>query len=135
MGYWGVKSYETDEAHDAIDAAMELVHADRYDDLMDDDNPLSVDEVHDRLADASTLAQALTILREQFGADPAAWDDDEAKLGFVGVVVRHAERGIPVAPADRDQAIAWLEAEELEWDDDAARQRRRAEEIALLRKV
>ncbi len=135
MGYWGVKSYETDEAHDALDAAMELVHADRYDELMDDDNPLSVEQVHETLADERTLAQALAILRDQFGADAAAWDDDEAKLGFVGIIVRHAEKGIAIAPADRDQAIAWLEGEELEWDDDAARQGRRAEEIALLRKA
>ena len=30
MGYWGVKSYENDLAHDALDAGFARVHEDRY---------------------------------------------------------------------------------------------------------
>ncbi len=79
MGYWGVKSYENDDADEALDAAFEQIHGDRYDELMDDRNPLSFDQVQQRLADGRTLTAAVAILQEMVGAtlagDRAAWDD------------------------------------------------------------
>jgi len=45
MGYWGVKSYENDDADDALDAGFEEVHGGLYEELMDDRNPLSFEQV------------------------------------------------------------------------------------------
>ncbi len=131
MGGWGVKSYESDDAADALDAGFDRVHGASYEALMDDGNPLPFDQVQAKLADANTLAAAVGALREAFGDDLDAWDDEQ-RLAFAGVVVRHAECG--VAPPDdwRARAVDWLEAEAIEWDEATARMLRRKKEIALL---
>ncbi len=41
MGHWGVKSYEHDDAADALDAGFDRVHGAQYEELMDDRNPLT----------------------------------------------------------------------------------------------
>ncbi len=81
MGHWGVKSYEMDEAHDALDAGFERVHGAAYDDLMDDRNPMAFEQVQQQLAGPETLAAALDVLREEFGDDRDAWDE-LARLGL-----------------------------------------------------
>ena len=99
MGYWGIKSYENDDADDVLDAGFEDVHGDLYEELMDDGNPLSVDQVQKRLADGRTLAAAVAALEEMVGAKlagPAESWDEAARLGFAGVVVRHAELGVEI---------------------------------------
>ena len=68
MGYWGVKSYENDDADDALDAGFEEVHGDLYEELMDDRNPLSFEQVQKRLADGRTLTAAVAVLEEMVGA-------------------------------------------------------------------
>ena len=134
MGHWGVKSYELDEAADALDTAFDRVHGATYDRLMDDRNPLTVDQVQEKLADSKTLAAAIEALREEFGADFEAWDE-VGRLAFAGVVVRHAELGVPI-PADwRGRAVDWLEGEEIEWEEATARRQRRQLEVALLRNL
>ncbi|WP_169977017.1 hypothetical protein [Tautonia rosea] len=133
MGHWGVRSYEVDEANDAIDAAMDRVHGGAYDDLMSDRNPMPVEEVHRQLANPETLAAAIDAVEEEFGTDRDAWDD-LARLAFCGVVVLHAERGVPVADDLRNQAAQWLEAEELDWDPQPKRDVRRRREVELLRR-
>ena len=45
MGHWGVKSYENDDADDAIDAGFDRACGDVYEELMDDRNPLSLDQI------------------------------------------------------------------------------------------
>jgi hypothetical protein len=133
MGHWGVRSYENDGAADAIDAALERVHGQAYDDLMDDRNPLTFDQVQQRLAGPETLAASVEALREAVGPDRPFDDwDDEARLAFAGVVVRHAEFGVPVPPDLRDRAIDWLRDEAIEWDEATVRRLRRQKEIALL---
>jgi hypothetical protein len=138
MGYWGVKSYENDDADDALDAGFEDVHGKLYEELMEDGNPLSLDQVQKRLADERTLAAAVAALEEMVGArldGPAdAWDD-AARLGLVGVVVRHAELGVKIPPEFLRPAIDWLEHEDLEWDEETKRRLRREKELALLRRV
>jgi len=131
VGHWGVKSYEVDEAHDALDAAFERVHGDLYDELMDDRNPMTVDQIHRKLASAETLVAAVAVLVETYGDDFDTWDD-EARLGLVGVVVRHAELG--VAPPDdlRQRALAWLEGEAIDWDEATARRLRKQKELGIL---
>ena len=134
MGHWGVKSYENDEAADAIDAGLERVHGDAYDALMDDRNALSFDQVQEQLASPETLAAAVGALVEAVGADRPFddWDETE-RLAFAGAVVRHAEFGVPV-PADwLARATDWLETETIAWDDATVRRLRRQKEIALLR--
>ena len=130
MGYWGVKSYENDEASDAIDAAFEQVHGDAYDDLMDDRNPLPFDQAQQRLANPETLAAAVEALREEVGPE-IAWDDwdDVERLALVGVVVRHAEFGVPVPPEWLDRAIDWLENEAIDWDEATVRRLRLQAEV------
>lgn len=134
MGYWGVKSFENDDASDALDAGFDRVHGDAYDDLMDDRNALTYDQVQAKLANPETLAAALDALREAVETPFEDWDEVE-RLAFAGVVVRHAELGIPIPEADRLRAIEWLENEEIDWDEATIRRLRRDKEIALLRKA
>ncbi len=135
MSYWGVRSYENDDAADAIDAALERIHGDRYEELMDDRNPLTFDEVQQQLVNAETLAAAVAILRDAVGADVPFEDWDETqRLAFVGVIVRHAEPGVAI-PADwLALAIDWLETETLDWESDATiRRLSRENELKQLR--
>ena len=133
MGQWGVRSYEGDDAADALDAAFERVHGTAYDDLMDDRNPLTFDQVQQKLANPETLAVAVGMLDGEFGADVDAWDDD-ARLAFAGVIVRHAEAGVPIPEAWRARALDWLDREAIEWEEATARGLRRQKEIALLKR-
>jgi hypothetical protein len=133
MGYWGVKSYENDEAANAIDAGMERVHGDAYEALMDDRNPASFDDAQRSLVSGATLAAAIDALREAVGPE-RPWDDwDETeRLAFAGVVVRHAEFGVEVTAESLDRAIAWLEHETIEWDEATLRRLRLPNELATL---
>jgi hypothetical protein len=134
MGHWGVKSYEHDDAADALDAALARVHGAVYDDLMDDRNPLTPDQVHKQLAGPETLAAAVAVLQEAFGDDVEAWDEVD-RLAFVGVVVRHAELGVSIPDDWRRRAIDWLEHEAIDWDEATVRRLRRQQEIDLLRRA
>jgi hypothetical protein len=131
MGSWGVRSYENDEAADAIDAGFEEVHGDLYDELMDDANPLTPEQIHARLANAQTLAAAVEALRAEVGLPWDEWDEEE-RLGFAGVVVRHAELGVRVPEEWRERALAWLRDEAIEWDEATVRKLRRQREIERL---
>ena len=137
MGHWGVKSYENDDADDAIDAGFARACGEAYEELMDDRNPLSLDQVQKRLANEQTMKEAVNALEEMVNAagseDPSAWDE-VARLAFAGVVVRHAELGVTIPALLRDRAIAWLEAEEIDWDEETKRRLRREKEIAMLRR-
>ena len=138
MGYWGVKSYENDDADDALDAAFEEVHGGLYEELMDDRNPMPFEQVQKRLADGRTLNAAVAVLEEMVGTalagDRAAWDE-AARLALAGIVVRHAECGVPIPLDLLDLALEWLEHEELDWDEETKRRLRRDKEIALLRRA
>jgi hypothetical protein len=65
--------------------------------------------------------------------DCAAWDE-AARLALGGIVVRHAESGVPIPDELLGIALDWLEHEDLEWDEETKRRLRREKEIALLRK-
>lgn len=136
MGYWGVKSYENDDADDALDAGFEEVHGDLYEELMDDSNPLSFEQVQKRLADDRTLAAAVAVLEEMVGAaltsDSTVWDE-AARLALAGIVVRHAECGVRIPCDLLNLALEWLEHEEIDWDEETTRRLRRGKEISLLR--
>jgi hypothetical protein len=136
MGYWGVKSYENDEAADALDAGFDRVHGPLYEELMDDGNPLTFEQVQKKLANSRTLEAAITALRESLGAEiePDSWDD-LWRLALAGIVVRHAELGVRVPEPWLRLAIDWLEHEEIDWDEATARRLRRAKEIALLTRL
>lgn len=138
MGYWGVKSYENDDADDAIDAAMEKIHGSSYEDLMDDGNPLSFDQVQKKLANDKTLSESIHALEEliavKLDGDPGLWDEF-ARLAFAGIIVRHAEFGIAIPDAHLARALEWLEQEHIEWEDDAKRQARREKEIVFLKRL
>ena len=133
MGHWGVKSYENDEAADALDAGFDRVHGQLYEELMDDRNPLTFEQVQQKLADARTLDASIAALRESLaGNSPLEAWDELARLALVGVVVRHAELGVSVPEPWRQQALEWLEHEEIDWEEATARRLRRQKEIALL---
>ena len=136
MGHWGVKSYENDEAHDALDAGFDRVHGERYDELMDDRNPLTYEQVQQRLADARTLEASIAVLWDSMGPEiaPEAWDD-LARLALAGIVVRHAELKVSISEEWRQRAIDWLEHEEIDWHEMTARRLRRQKEIDLLRRA
>ena len=132
MGSWGVKSYEIDEADEALDAGFDRVHGDEYDRLMDDRNPMTLDQVHRQLANSATLDAATRALIATFGDDFATWDE-VARLAYAGVVIRHAESNVSI-PADvRIRAVAWLENEDIDWEEATARRLRREKELALLK--
>ncbi|APW61080.1 hypothetical protein BSF38_02584 [Paludisphaera borealis] len=132
-GCWGVKSYENDDAHDALDRGFERVHGDVYDDLMDDGNPLSFDQVQKQLASPETLAAAMDLFEEEAGSNRELWDDLD-RLGYAGIVVRHVELGVAVADDLKATAAAFLEAEAIDWDEPTLRNLRREKEIAMLRR-
>jgi hypothetical protein len=136
MGNWGVKSYENDEATDALDAGFDRVHGEHYDELMDDRNPLTYEQVQQRLADARTLDASIAVLWDAIGREvaPDGWDD-EARLALAGVAVRYAELKVPIPDDWRRRAIDWLEHEEIEWHEATARRLRRQKEIELLRRA
>lgn len=133
MGYWGVKSHENDDAGNLLDAAFDRVHTTRYEQLMDDSNPLSFEQVQARLANLNTLAAALGILAEEHGPDSDLWPP-EARLACAGVVVRHVELGVLPDADTLTRAIAFLQSESVDWDppDLPARERARTRELALL---
>ncbi len=131
MGHWGVKSYEMDEAADALESAFSKVYGDAYETLMDDRNPLTHEQVQEQLADPQTLSAALRALETELGAARETYDE-VGRLAYCGVVVRHAELGIPIPEAIRGQAIAWLEAEAIDWDEATKRELRRKKEINML---
>jgi hypothetical protein len=132
MGHWGVKSYENDDAADALDAGFDRVHGAAYEAMMDDRSPLSFDQVQEKLADAATLAAAIDALGESAGRPMDEWDEVE-RLAFAGVVIRHAEVGVAIPDAWRLRAIDWLEHEAIDWPEATLRRLRREKEIHLLR--
>jgi len=134
MGSWGVRSYENDAADFAIDAGMDRVHGSTYEDLMDDGNPLTIDQIQKRLANSSTLEAAISAFCTEVDA---AWDvwDNEQRLGFAGIVIRHAELGVPIPNDLRTRAVGWLRDEAIEWDEATARKLRKEREIELLERM
>jgi hypothetical protein len=132
MGNWGVKSYENDEAADALDAGFDRVHGRHYEELMDDRNPLTFEQVQERLADRRTLDAAIESLQDNLGP-PENWNE-LAQLALAGIVVRHAELGVAVPEPLRSRAVEWLEQEEIEWEEATARRLRRKKEISLLKR-
>ena len=131
MGHWGVKSYENDEAGDALDAGFARAHGPTYDDLMDDVNPLTLEQVQQKLAATATLAAALEALAEEIGRPVEEWDE-VGRLAYAGVVVRHAELGVPIPAEVRDRALVFLKEEPIDWEEVTARRLRRDKEIRLL---
>ncbi|HZW30212.1 MAG TPA: hypothetical protein VFF52_05850 [Isosphaeraceae bacterium] len=136
MGQWGVKSYENDSAAEALDAGFERVHGVIYEDLMDDRNPLSYEQVQQRLADPRTLEASIAALEDSVGpaTAPEAWDE-ETRLALAGIVVRHAELKVAIPEPWRQRAIDWLEQEPIDWHEATARRLRRQKEIDLLRRT
>jgi hypothetical protein len=136
MGHWGVKSYENDDANDALDAGFDRVHGARYEELMDDRNPLTYDQVQHRLADSRTLAASIDALWDSVGREdaPEAWDE-LTRLALAGIVVRHAEWKVPIPEEWRQRAIDWLDHEAIDWQEATARRLRRQKEIDLLRRT
>jgi hypothetical protein len=132
MGHWGVKSYENDDADEALDAGFDRVHGAVYDDLMNDRNPLTIEQIQQRLASPETLAAAVEALEEAVERPVEEWDAVE-RLAFAGLVVRHAELNVPIPEEWRLRALDWLEREEIEWDEATKRRLRREKEIAMLR--
>jgi hypothetical protein len=136
MNYWGIKSYENDHAGDALDAGFDRVHGELYEELMDDRNPLSFEQVQKRLADPQTLAASIAALLESMAltSSPEEWDE-VARLAAAGIIVRHAELNVPIPEAWLNRALDWLENEELDWEEETARRLRRQKEISVLRAV
>jgi hypothetical protein len=134
MGYWGVKSYENDEADEALDRGFEAVHGAVYEDLMDDRNPMTREQIQAKLANPDTLAQAIAYHREEAGPEVDDWDEDE-RLGFVGVIIRHAELNIPIPDDWRLLAHKWLVEEPIDWEEATLRHLCRTKEIALLERI
>ncbi len=134
MGYWGIRSYENDDASDALDAGFEGVHGAAYNDMMDDSNPLTFEQVQEKLANPQTLEASLKWLDEEFGTEYETWDQ-EARLAYAGVAVRMMECGVPLPEIVRTRALAWLREETMEWDEPTRRRLRRDQELAWLEKA
>ena len=112
MGYWGVKSYENDDAGDDASTpgssrftAPGLRGADGR---QQSASPWTGPEA---LADDQTLVGSVKALEEMVVATvdgSQAWDD-KGRLALAGVVVRHAELGVAIPEALGLRAIDWLE--------------------------
>ena len=89
---------------------------------MDDRNPLSFEQVQQKLADPQTLDASIEAVRETLGVNgpPETWDE-LARLALGGVVVRHAELGVPIPEPWRSRAIDWLENEQIDWEEETLR--------------
>jgi hypothetical protein len=136
MDYWGVKSYENDDAGDALDEGFARVHGALYEELMDDSNPLSFEQVQARLASTQTLEAAIAALRKSLALrDPPEEWDESARLALAGIVVRYSELGVSIPSNWLDRAIDWLLNEDIEWEEATARRFRRQKEIDLLRRA
>ena len=61
--------------------------------------------------------------------------DELARLALVGVVVRHAELGVPIPETWCSQAIDWLKNEQIDWEEETLRRLRRHKEIDLLNRI
>jgi len=133
-GCWGVKSFENDDAHDALDRGFEKVHGDAYNDLLDDSNPLTFEQVQQKLASPETLAAAMDLFELEAGSNRDLWDDFD-RLGYAGIVVRHLELDVAVPDDIKATALAFLEAEDLDWDEPTKRNLRREKEIAMLKRA
>ena len=131
MGHWGVKSYENDDAGDALDAGFACVHGKAYEDMMDDDNPLTPEQVQAKLANIATLNAALEALNADVDLPVEEWDD-VAKLAYVGIVIRHVELEVPLPIATRDRAREFLQNEDIDWEEVTMRKLRRDKELRLL---
>lgn len=131
MGARGVKSYEIDEAADALDAGFDRAHGATCEALMDDRNRLTIEQVQRQLASPETLAAVASALIDESG-DNFETRDEVARLAFAGEVVRQAEFGVTADPPWRLLAIDWLEHEEIDRDEATARRLRIREEVALL---
>jgi hypothetical protein len=131
MGYWGVKSYENDEADEALDRGFERIHGDAYEALMDDRNPLTPEQIQAKLGNLATLDASVAYLVEEVGAISEDWEEED-RLGFVGVIVRHAELGVPIPRVWQAQALAWLRDESIDWEEATLRKLRSQKEIDLL---
>ena len=99
MGHWGVKSFENDDAADALDAGFDCVHGATYEALMDDRNPLSPDQVQKQLASSETLAAAIAALEDAVGQPLDAWDET---LGGGADLVAAASAALAAAENGRD---------------------------------
>ncbi len=134
MDYWGLKSYENDAAGDALDAGFDHVHGELYEELMDDRNPLTFEQVQKRLANPRTLDASIGALQKELALarSPEDWDET-ARLALAGIIVRHAELNVPIPPAWLKCAIDWLENEQLDWEEATARGLRRHKEVSLLK--
>ncbi len=133
MGYWGVKSYENDDAHEALDSGFAAAHPRRYEELMDDANSMTLEQVQKELANESTLAESMRWLEGAFGSDLSTWDE-EARLAFVGVIVRHVELQVPIDEVVVRRALDWLADEDFEWDEPTKRRLRRENEAQALQR-
>lgn len=133
MGFWGIRSYENDLAADALDAGFDRVHGQRYEDLMDDRNPVPFEKVQEQLASEETLKSALAALEEAIG-ELEEDDEDDPALAYAGVVVRHVECRVDVPEEIVRKAIEALENEDMEWPRPTERKLRIDKEIAILKK-
>jgi hypothetical protein len=132
MGHWGVRSYEVDEAHDALDAGFAFACGAEYERLMDDRCPLTLEQVQERLASPAVLEAALAAHADGAGtADEACWDEVQ-RLAYAGIVVRFVELKVPIPEEVRERARRYLEEESLEWDAATKRRLRRERELGLL---
>jgi hypothetical protein len=134
MGHWGVRSYENDDAGDALDAGFLKVHGQVFEDMMDDNNPLSPDQVFAKLASPATLEASLAALEAEVEQTFEAFDE-AARLAYAGIVVRHVELMVSISATIRDRALVCLTDESIEWEEATTRRLRRDREIRTLREA
>jgi hypothetical protein len=104
---------------------------------MDDRNPLTFEQVQQKLADSRTLEAAISALTESLGEEARQLDSwgEEERVALAGIVVRHAELGVSIPEVWLRKAIDWLEHENIDWKEATLRRLRRGKEIALLKRV
>ena len=103
---------------------------------MDDRNPLSFEQVQQKLADSRTLECVDRRLEEMLGIEgrPRAGTSSRG-WRWPGSWCAMPSWASPIPEEWRRLAIDWLENEEIDWEEETIRQLRRRKEIELLKRA
>ena len=104
-----------------------------YEELMDDRNPLSFEQVQARLASPQTLEASIAALQESLALETRPKNGMRQRDSPWRASSSATPNSVlPIPAVWLNRAIDWLENEDLDWEEATARRLRRQKEIRLL---